>query len=134
MPRFPREDLFPSPDLYPGGFAPTRPKPEIPHLAWPFARNPDTGKANVVEQGSIPHIQSQEWAVTVCPIGFRLERTDFGWAIPDLRLGHIDAEPLIEALDRLVPSVINRTAEAYMDLADPSKWTLQVTDEIATEQ
>lgn len=70
--------------------------------------------------------------MVLCPVGFRDDRLDFGWKFPELsRTAPADPQPLVDALNRLVPGVSNRTAEAYADLVnDPSNWTIEVDSEV----
>jgi hypothetical protein len=103
---------------------------EHPHFQMPLQRGSD-GKLNVVEQATPEHVASQEVSVALCPVGFRDERPDFGWAIPVMGTVPPDPQQLVEALDRLVPLPRPRTASTYMTLAtDPSAWTIQVKAEV----
>ena len=76
--------------------------PDAPHFAFPFRRGTD-GKVEVVEQSSDRHIYGQEYAVVSTPLGFRLDRPDFGWPWPEFSNLPLDLGPLRRALTRLVP-------------------------------
>jgi hypothetical protein len=101
-----------------------------PHLRMPLQRGAN-GKLVAVEQESPAHISSQEAAVALCPLGFREERPDFGWRIPFLAPGPPDPQPLVDALDALVPLPQPRDASVYQPLAtDPARWTIEVDSEV----
>ena len=105
--------------------------PQRPHLKMSVQRDPRTGKLATVEQGTAQHVLSQETSVALCPIGFRLERKDFGWPQSRSRGIPIDPRPLVDALNRLVPTPFSRSAEAYANLAvDPAAWGIEVDTEV----
>jgi phage baseplate assembly protein W len=76
--------------------------PDLPHFAFPFGRDA-TGKVGVVEQGTLDHVRSQEYAVVVTPVGYRDDRPDFGWEVPLFSNLPLDLSPLADAFKRLVP-------------------------------
>jgi hypothetical protein len=96
----------------------------------PLQRDAVTGKLICVEQSTAEHVSSQETSVALCPLGFRDERPDFGWPIPIMAPIPPDPQPLVDALDRLVPLQHPRQASAYTTMADPSAWTIEVDSEV----
>lgn len=102
--------------------------PARPHFSAPFQRG-SNGKVQVVEQGSDAHVLSQQRMVVQCPLGFRLERPDFGWSWPLFRNIPIDPAPLQDALDRFVPHG-KLSAEAWIDSADASTQHIRITTEV----
>lgn len=105
-----------------------------PHFKTPFRRDPTTGKVGVVEQDSVAHIESCEYAIAATPAGRRPERPDFGWRWPYMRNVPIDPQPLINVLDRLEPRARDRKARDYVDLADPSKFVIGIDNEVRQGQ
>lgn len=75
---------------------------EIPHFAYPFGRG-DNGKVAVVEQDTIEDVMACENVIVRCPIGFREERPDFGWAFPTFQTGELDLSSLTSALAQFEP-------------------------------
>jgi hypothetical protein len=103
---------------------------ERPHIQMPFSRG-SNGKVVVVEQATAAHVSSQEVSVALCPIGFRAERPDFGWPIPVMRPAPLDPQPLVKALDELVPLPTPRDARGYIALvSDPSHWTIEIDSSV----
>jgi phage baseplate assembly protein W len=92
--------------------------PATPHLAFPFRRNPDTGKVVAVQQDTDEHIQSCEASIANCNLGRRIDRPDFGWPFPTGKQIPVDPRPLIDALNKFEPRVKNRSVTEYQDLAD----------------
>lgn len=91
---------------------------DTPHFAWPFERGA-TGKVNLVQQDSAEHIQGQEYAVVVTPLGYRPSRPDFGWPWPEFASTPLDLGGLREALTRLVPDSDVEITQ-WADLIDQS--------------
>jgi phage baseplate assembly protein W len=82
-----------------------------PHFAFPFARG------SYVEQDSMEHVVSCENVIVRCPVGFRIERPDYGVPWPDYAT-QIDGEAVSAALEAL-ESRSTCTAEMARDrLAD----------------
>jgi phage baseplate assembly protein W len=75
---------------------------EIPHIAFPFSRGTD-GKVAVVEQDTVEHVMSCENVIVRCPLGFRVERPEFGWPFPEFQTAPLDLEALKKALDTFEP-------------------------------
>jgi hypothetical protein len=144
---YPDSSLYPSDDLYPGdtGAPPTPPamvgprptNPDIPHIRFPFQRtnttqpghDPSQGGIAVVEQDSPEHIMSCEMVITVCPLGARDDRPEFGWAMPDLNTPPLDTEALKSALQTLEPRADVEITQ-YADLIDAAKQFIEVEVEI----
>jgi hypothetical protein len=76
---------------------------DVPHFAFPFERTPDGKNIQVVEQGTLEHIVSQEYVVISTPQGSRDSRPDFGWPWPEFANAPIDTTALEDALRRFVP-------------------------------
>ena len=85
------------------------PQPLNPHFSFPFTLT-DTG-AETVEQGSTEHIMAQAQVIAYCPLGYRQERPEFGWPWPDLQVMPIDADALVQALNRYLESPVTAVAE-----------------------
>jgi hypothetical protein len=69
-----------------------------PHFAYPFVRS--GGKVAVVEQDTAEHTLARANMVVRCPLGFRLERPDFGWPFPEFQPIPLDLGPLEDAMER----------------------------------
>jgi hypothetical protein len=87
---------YPSPTTYPGattwpGTMQPRQQPgvEVPHFRFPFIRV--GGAPPVVEQDVAEHVFGCVELITCCPVGFRLERPDFGVPWHDYRTTVIPA-------------------------------------------
>jgi phage baseplate assembly protein W len=76
---------------------------DLPHFAFPFARGA------YVEQDSMEHVVSCENVIVRCPVGFRVERPDYGVPWPDYAT-QIDGEVVAQALAALEP---RSTCTAY---------------------
>jgi phage baseplate assembly protein W len=76
-------------------------EPTIPHFAFPFGRV--GGKIATVEQDSPAHVLACENVIARCPLGSRIERPDFGWRWPYMRMLPLDTTDLINALKRFEP-------------------------------
>lgn len=74
---------------------------ETPHFRFPFALN--GAHVDVVEQDTPEHVMSCENVVVRCPIGFRTEKPEFGWAFPEFRNAPLDLGELESALRRWEP-------------------------------
>ena len=99
---------------------------DIPHFAYPFTRT--GGAVNVVEQDSPEHIGACENVIVRCPLGFRLERPEFGWPFPEFRQIPLDLHPLLEALSRFEPRG-HPTAVQYADAAEAAVQHISITVE-----
>jgi phage baseplate assembly protein W len=77
--------------------------PDIPHLAFPFSRSTDGSQVLVVEQSAADEIMACANVITLCPIGYRADRPEFGWPWPDLKVIPVDAGPLVRALNMFEP-------------------------------
>lgn len=90
---------------------------ENPHFSFPFRRGLN-GKVAVVEQDAPDHVLSCENVIVRCPIGFRLERPEFGWDFPEFR-NVMDLRELASALERWEPRGSVTVGERDLrDLAD----------------
>jgi phage baseplate assembly protein W len=68
--------------------------PDRPHFAFPFTRGA------YVEQDTPEHVVSCENVIVRCPVGFRIERPDYGVPWPDYAT-QIDGEAVSSALEAL---------------------------------
>lgn len=91
-------------------------KPLTPHFAFPFARGA-SGKIGTVEQDSPGHKMSCVQTITYCQLGARVERPDFGWRWPYMRMLPIDPTDLLDAIKRFEPRAETLTAEDARQLA-----------------
>ncbi|MCU1500593.1 MAG: hypothetical protein JWM47_4546 [Acidimicrobiales bacterium] len=76
---------------------------DIPHFKFPFQRSPDGKTVDVVEQDTVEHVMTCEEVIVRCPLGFRIERPEFGWPFPEFQTGDIDLSALEAALADLEP-------------------------------
>lgn len=105
---------------------------ERPHLRFPFARDPHTGSVGVVEQDSVDHVMSCEMVITVCPLGARDDRPEFGWPWPDLQTPPLDTESLRVALEEFEPRADVEVTQ-FADLIDAAKQFIEVRVEVASD-
>lgn len=98
---------------------------DIPHFDYPFRVGPKS-KVCVVEQDTEAHVLTNDNMVIRCPIGFRLERPEYGWPFPEFHPVPLDMAPLEEALRRFGHP--NGTADAteYANEADAAVREIQV--------
>lgn len=89
-------------------------QPKRPHFAFPFSRSADGTTINVNEEGSSEQIMTNVQMVARCPLGYRLERPEFGWPWPDLEMMPIDSQPLLNA----IKTFVGPRAKA-IDIGDP---------------
>jgi phage baseplate assembly protein W len=111
---------------------------DIPHFAFPFQRRvtyrdggldpnllggdqlppiPVYGQVAVVEQDDTAHIDACCQVITRCPVGFRIERPEFGWRFPEFRTAPLDTDALVSAIQRFEPRVSEVRAREYADVA-----------------
>jgi phage baseplate assembly protein W len=102
--------------------------PERPHFSYPFQRGQD-GKVGVVEQDTAEHIMACEQVIIRCPLGFRQERPEFGWAFPEFHSVPLNLGPLEVALRRFEPRSRVRASE-YASAADAAIREVQVEVEV----
>lgn len=97
-----------------------------PHFAFPFERV--NGKAMTVEQDTVEHVMSCENVIVRCPVGFRVERPEFGIPWPEYRQ---DVQPgEIEAAMRRFEPRSNLRASEIRSLLDASQ--SEITIEVET--
>ena len=101
---------------------------DLPHFKFPFERGTD-GKVGVVEQDTDEHVMSCENVIVRCPVGFRVERPEFGWAFPEFHNAPIDTAALEAALQRFEPRS-RATAREYADAADEAVRNITVEVEV----
>jgi len=101
--------------------------PLRPHLQFPFTRDPVSRTVQVVEQDTVEHVMSCEMVIVSCPLGFREDRPEFGWAWPELKNAPLDLGSLEQALRQFEPRR-NASASQYLDFAAA---TVNVNVEIA---
>lgn len=104
--------------------------PELPHLQFPFTLGAG-GSVNVVEQDTVEDIMSCELVIVYCPIGFRDDRPEFGWAWPELEGAPINVASLEQALHEFEPRG-KANALQYFDAATAAV-TLNVMVEIQSD-
>lgn len=100
-----------------------------PHFAFPFERDPSTGKVRVVEQDSEEHIMSCEHVIVRCPLGWRDEKPEFGWPWPEFATIPLDLASLEAALRQWEPRSM-ATAEDYADVANEAIRNVTVNVEV----
>lgn len=88
-----------------------------PHFAFPFTFNTTTGSVDVVEQDTIEHINACCQVIIRCPLGFRIDRPEFGWPFPEFATVPIDTTALVAALEEFEPRG-RPNAREYMEAAD----------------
>ncbi len=83
---------------------------DAPHLSFPFRRTAQ-GKVALVEQDTDAHVLSCVKVILNCPIGFRVDRPEFGWEFPVFHTFPLDTEPLEEALREFEPRAAANAVE-----------------------
>lgn len=83
---------------------------ERPHLRFPYSRGA------YVEQDTDQHQTSRALAVVACPVGFRVERPEFGWRFPTYQTAPLDTASLTNAL-RQFAGIEAPSADEYADEA-----------------
>jgi phage baseplate assembly protein W len=68
--------------------------PDRPHFAFPFTRGA------YVEQDTTEHVMSCVNVIVRCPVGFRIERPDFGIPWPEYAT-QVDDDALLTAIENL---------------------------------
>jgi phage baseplate assembly protein W len=89
---------------------------EFPHFAFPFQRGPD----NVVEQDTPEHVLGCLLTIAHCPVGFRLERPDFGIPWMEYRTQIDPSSSVEDALLELEPRADMTAIGAVRELVDPN--------------
>lgn len=97
-----------------------------PHFASPFVRQ--NGKVAVVEQNTAAHSVSQKWMIVSTPLGWRVERPDFGWPWPEFSSIPLDMSALAGALQRFV-GTDRSTIEEWGDVYDEASRKIRITSE-----
>ncbi|CAB4197541.1 hypothetical protein UFOVP1313_18 [uncultured Caudovirales phage] len=96
---------------------------ETPHFAYPFELA--NGKVSVVEQDTAEHVMACENVIVRCPVGFRVERPEFGWPFPEFRQS-VNLEELETALQRWEP----RSTANAIEYVNQDASTREITVEI----
>jgi phage baseplate assembly protein W len=86
---------------------------ENPHFAFPFQRG------SVLEQDTPEHVLSCLLVIAHCPIGFRLERPDFGIPWMEYRTQIDPSSSVEDALLELEPRAEMREIGVVRELLDP---------------
>ena len=105
--------------------------PDRPHFQQPFTRPAGTHGVNVIEQDTSDHILSCQWTIASCPVGFRDERPEFGWAFPTFQPLPVDYAALVDALKTFEPRAPNVTAAEAEDLVLGTE-TILITTKVET--
>jgi phage baseplate assembly protein W len=87
--------------------------PAYPHLAFPFARTPDGSQIAVNEQDTVQEIMACEMVIVSCPVGFREDRPEFGWAWPELVQAPVSVAQLEQALKSFEPRAPVQIQEVF---------------------
>jgi phage baseplate assembly protein W len=103
--------------------------PDIPHLSFPFQRDPVSGSVQVVQQDTVEHVMSCELVIVNHPLGARLDRPEFGWAWPELQNAPLDLGSLEQALRQFEP----RGQASAMQYADVAAATVHVSVDVAIQ-
>jgi phage baseplate assembly protein W len=90
--------------------------PELPHISYPFVRDQVTGTVRAIEQDTVEHVMSCEQVIVRHPLGYRIDRPEFGWAWPELDGMPLDLGSLEQALRQFEPRG-TATASQYADVA-----------------
>jgi phage baseplate assembly protein W len=90
--------------------------PDLPHLSFPFQRDPVSGVVQVVEQDTVEHVMSCELVIVHYPLGARTDRPEFGWAWPELEGAPLNLASLEQALGQFEPRG-QANASQYADVA-----------------
>jgi phage baseplate assembly protein W len=111
--------------------------PECPHFSFPFQRSADGTSVQVVEQDTPEDIMCCENVIVHCPLGWRDDRPEFGWAWPELANVPLNVGSLEQALEQFEPrgdanaqqwlgtaaGVVNVLVSVKMDTADSETQT-----------
>lgn len=100
-----------------------------PHFRFPFGLGED-GRVGVLEQDTPDHVMSCEHVIVRCPVGWRQERPEFGWAFPEFRATPLDVGPLEAALAQFEPRG-NADAHEWADEADAAVRHITVNVEVS---
>jgi phage baseplate assembly protein W len=101
---------------------------DLPHFAHPFVRG-DDGHVRVVEQDTEDHIMACENVIIRYPLGYRIERPEFGWAWPEFHNAPFELSALEDALGRFEPRG-RANARQYADAADAAVRRIQIDVEV----
>ncbi|HEY1437374.1 MAG TPA: LamG-like jellyroll fold domain-containing protein [Casimicrobiaceae bacterium] len=91
-----------------------------------------SSQVGVIEQDTVEHIMSCEMVITVCPLGARDDRPEFGWAWPDLSTPPLDTAALQTALENFEPRADVEVTQ-YADLIDAATQFIKVQVEIESD-
>jgi len=105
---------------------PTDPSIDIPHWGFPFARG------YVVEQDTPEHVMACENVIVACPVGFRMDRPEFGWPFPEFRTTPLSTDELTAALNQFEPRGAAIGAE-YADEADAAIRHMQINVQVVAD-
>ena len=98
---------------------------DTPHFAYPFERG-SNGKVKIVEQDDPEHVLACENVIVRCPVGFRVERPDFGIPWPDYRQV-VDPDEMAAAMRQFEPrSELTGTEVRNLLDASESNVTIEV--------
>src|SRR5689334_10848137 len=97
---------------------------EIPHFAYPFNRG-ENGKVAVVEQDEPEHVMSCVNVIVRCPLGFRVDRPEFGWEFPQFR-NTVDGRAVVDAIRRFEPRAVELHAREIVNAADAATREVEV--------
>jgi phage baseplate assembly protein W len=101
---------------------------ENPHLGHPYVRG------SYVEQDSPEHILACQARIVACPVGFRVERPEFGWPFPTYNTAPLNLDALTAALRRFEPRAPTATGQEWADAADFAVRHIQITSQIQSEK
>jgi phage baseplate assembly protein W len=96
--------------------------------------SPDRGgtPVMVVEQDTADHILSCQSVIASCPVGFRNDRPEFGWAFPVFQQLPIQYDALVDALRTFEPRAPDITATEAEDLVVGSE-TILIQSRVETD-
>jgi phage baseplate assembly protein W len=90
------------------------PVPDTIDAGLAYVIDPRAGQVDVVEQDTVEHVMSCELVIVHCPVGYRDDRPEFGWAWPELATAPLNLGPLEQALKQFEPRG-NADATQYLD-------------------
>jgi phage baseplate assembly protein W len=87
-----------------------------------------SGRTLAVAQDTDSHTLMMAKAVALCPLGFRQEKPDFGWDVPEFRPVPLRqaAQGLASAIARWVPGVSLRANELRAVAADAAARVIEI--------
>jgi phage baseplate assembly protein W len=102
---------------------------DVPHLALPLRVVGDRYVS--VQQDTVDELVTNVAAITLFPLGYRVERPDFGITPPELAQEPLDVLDIEQAVEAFEPRAHVEVTEAPLDPFDPGASRLRVEVSLA---